>query len=56
VIVIKNKVKIPQNLEKMTRNNRHMNVVIWKQQFSNCSYPRISHTDSDVLLNDLTTI
>jgi len=23
-----------------------MNVVIWKQQFSNCSYPRIPHTSS----------
>ena len=37
----------------MTRNNKHMNVVIWKQQFSNCSYPRTSHTDSDDLLEDI---
>ena len=41
---------------KMRNTNKHMNVVIWKQQFSNCSYPRTSHTDSDVLLDDLTTI
>lgn len=26
----------------MNTIKRHMNV-IWKQQFSNCSYPRVSH-------------
>ena len=45
MIVIKNKVEIPQ--KKMKNTNKHMNVSIWKQQFSNCSYPRISHTSSD---------
>jgi hypothetical protein len=37
----------------MKNTNKHMNVSIWKQQFSNCSYPRISHTSSDDLLNDV---
>jgi len=37
----------------MKNTNKHMNVVIWKQQFSNCSYPRISHTSSDDLLEDI---
>lgn len=36
---------------KMKNTNKHMNVSIWKQQFSNCSYPRISHTEgSDGLI------
>ena len=46
MIVIKNKVEIPQKKTKMKNTNKHMNVSIWKQQFSNCSYPRISHTSS----------
>jgi hypothetical protein len=37
----------------MKNTNKHMNVSIWKQQFSNCSYPRISHTSSDDLSSDL---
>jgi hypothetical protein len=40
----------------MKNSNKHMNVSIWNQQFSNCSYPRISHTSSDDLFDDLTTI
>jgi len=40
----------------MKNTNKHMNVVIWSQQFSNCSYPRISNTSSDDLSSDLTTI
>ena len=44
-------VEIPQ--KKMKNTNKHMNVSIWNQQFSNCSYPRISHTSSDDLLNDV---
>jgi hypothetical protein len=37
----------------MKNTNKHMNVSIWKQQFSNCSYPRISHTSSVDLLSDI---
>jgi hypothetical protein len=40
----------------MKNTNKHMNVSIWKQQFSNCSYPRIPHSSSDDLSSDLTTI
>ena len=54
MIVIRNKVEIPQ--KKMKNINKHMNLVSWNQQFNNCSYPRISHTSSDDLSSDLTTI
>jgi len=37
----------------MKNINKHMNVSIWNQQFSNCSYPRISHTSSADLLDDI---
>jgi hypothetical protein len=56
IVIIKTGRDTTKKNRKMRNTNKHMNVVIWKQQFSNCSYPRTSHTDSDVLLDDLTTI
>lgn len=40
----------------MKNINKHMNLVSWNQQFSNCSYPSVQNIDSDDSFSDLTTI